>query len=558
LRTLAAALLAVPVIAVVYLSALLRRSVAARVGLALGVGALLGVAMIGTVEPPVSTARPPATFAPVAAVRFGTDLRVNQPPSGPISLEFVTPMDEASVAAALTIDPPTPVTLAWNATRTELVVSPSSGWRPATYYTVTVAPTARDRSGQALGVPARAAFFIRPATRALIRADDPAGERVLPGTTFSLVFDRPVDVASVSAAFSSEPPVAGSFRPAPGAGTVAEQLTFVPAEPLAPGTRYTFSLSAAARDADGAALGPVDPLTVTTAEAPTVVRFRPLAGARDVAREASVSVRFTSPMDRRSSAAAFTVTTGGRPVEGRISWVEDDTVLVFEPAAPFPAGATVTAAVGTGARSRDGVALERAARGTFTVAAPAPAPKATTTSKPATTKPAASTPAPSPSPSTSPGGTTGSGSWSAVETYYLGLMNCTRQGGWVTSSGACSSPGGRDVAPLVLDAGLSSRVSRPYAKLLATGDLCSHFVGGTLGTRLSRAGYASYDWAENLGCRSGDPFAAVLGSHLFFQSEKPWNGGHYRNLMNPLYTRVGIGVWVSGGRVRLVVDFYRP
>ena len=35
-----------------------------------------------------------------------------------------------------------------------------------------------------------------------------------------------------------------------------------------------------------------------------------------------------------------------------------------------------------------------------------------------------------------------------VERYYLSLMNCTRTGGWVTSGGDCSSPGGRSVAPL--------------------------------------------------------------------------------------------------------------
>ena len=74
----------------------------------------------------------------------------------------------------------------------------------------------------------------------------------------------------------------------------------------------------------------------------------------------------------------------------------------------------------------------------------------------------------------------------------------------------------------------------------------------------SGPGFTSYRWAENLGCRSGDPYAAVLGSHLYFQSEKSYNGGHYVNLMNAAYDRVGIGVWVSGGRVRLVVDFYHP
>jgi uncharacterized protein YkwD len=51
-----------------------------------------------------------------------------------------------------------------------------------------------------------------------------------------------------------------------------------------------------------------------------------------------------------------------------------------------------------------------------------------------------------------------------------------------------------------------------------------------------------------------------LGSHLYFQSERKWSppGGHYVNLMNSAYDRAGIGVWVSGGRVRLVVDFYHP
>ena len=148
--------------------------------------------------------------------------------------------------------------------------------------------------------------------------------------------------------------------------------------------------------------------------------------------------------------------------------------------------------------------------------------------------------------------------WYTTELFYLGLLNCTRTGGWVTSTGTCSSPGGRNVAPLKLDAGISTHVSRPYAKKLAVNGWCDHFVGGTPGDRLRAAGYTSYRWAENLGCRSGNPYSAVLGSHLYFQSEKPYNGGHYVNLMNSAYDRCGIGVWVYGGRVRLVIDFYHP
>jgi uncharacterized protein YkwD len=61
----------------------------------------------------------------------------------------------------------------------------------------------------------------------------------------------------------------------------------------------------------------------------------------------------------------------------------------------------------------------------------------------------------------------------------------------VTSGGDCSSPGGRNVAPLRLDAGISSKVSRPYAKKLAVNNMCTHFSGGNPGDRLRRAGYHS-------------------------------------------------------------------
>jgi uncharacterized protein YkwD len=137
-------------------------------------------------------------------------------------------------------------------------------------------------------------------------------------------------------------------------------------------------------------------------------------------------------------------------------------------------------------------------------------------------------------------------------------MNCTRQGGWVKGGGSCSSPGGRGVAALWISSSISDKVSRPYARLLATRNQCSHFIGGNPGDRLRRAGFSSYRWAENLGCRSGNPYSAVLGSHLYFQSEKSYRGGHYVNLMNAAYDRVGLGVWVASGRVRLVVDFYHP
>lgn len=540
MRKLGAVVLAIPVVVAVYLASTLRRSMAGRVALAVGVGSLAGVLVLLAGLPPApSTAVPRSTPRVPVAADFASSVRVGHELKASVQVRFSAPMDAASVAAALRIQPDIAVRLGWNEDGTLLSVAPVGHWAADTLYTVTVSQAATNLAGTALRTPVRAAFLTADAGTGLIAASRTAGERVTPDTVFEIALDRPVEAAVAQRAVRVDPPVAGTLEVGPGPdGT--QRLTYRPDEPLAPATTYRIWFDGLV-DADGVPFVDAPSLTVTTAAVPTVVRFRPRAGTTGVARGAAVSVRFTESMARTETAAAFSVTVDGTPVEGRITWAEQDTVLVFAPASSFPYGAKVVASVADSARSTAGVALV-AATATFTVE---PKPVPTSTPIPRTT---------------SGGGGAVSGSWTAVESYYLKLMNCTRTGGLVTSTGACSSPGGRDVAPLMLDAGISSKVARPYAKLLATRNLCSHFIGGNPGDRLRAAGYTSYKWAENLGCRSGDPYAAVLGSHLYFQSERNWSpvGGHYKNMMNSLYDRAGIGVWVYGGRVRLVVNFYRP
>ena len=542
------ALLAVPIIVAVYLGALLRRSTLARVGLAVGLSLLLGTGVIGAGQPAVTVATPPTPIVPLTRAAFTTAFSTDLGLTQPVTITFSTPMEPASVAAAVRVDPVTPVVLTWDASSSALTIAPQGHWSAGTFHTVTVEAGALARSGQPMARPARAVFLTRTMTTGSLVATDPIGPRVSVATAFVVTFAGPVDPETVQAAMRLDPPTPGTVRPSgPTEGSV--RYTFVPSSPLLPDVSYRVTVSGVL-DPDGLALDSMT-LTVRTSEAPAVVRFRPRSDATDVARDAAISVRFTQPMDRRSTARAFKVTAGGAAIAGQVAWAERDTVLIFTPAAPLPFGTGVTMDVAASATSMAGVALASPGHGAFaTVAKPAVAPPPTITKRTATSTVG----------TTSGGGGTaaGGGSWAAVETYYLGLMNCTRTGGWVTSTGSCSSPGGRAVAALKLDAGISSKVSRPYAKKLAVGADCSHFIGGNPGDRLRRAGYTSYRWAENLGCRSGGAKAAVLASHLFFQSEKSYSGGHYVNLMNTKYDRVGIGVWVSGGRVRLVVDFYHP
>jgi uncharacterized protein YkwD len=542
LRKLGALALAVPVVAGIYLASLARAGVVGRIGSGIAAFAIVGLVVVASLPPAASNAAPVSGPPERVDARFLDTVQTGHGLASPFVVQFDAPMDAASVAAVLRLDPDGPIALTWDASGSRLTIAPVEHWTPDTLYRITIGATARAAAGGSLEAPLRTLVLTEAAAEASLEPTARAGKAVLLDTAFRIATTREVTADAVRRALRTDPAVAGQVV----AGDAPGELLFRPAAPLAPGTTYRVWLEGL-RDADGVAFAALPSIKVRTVAAPSVVRFRPRNGTEAVARTDAISVRFTEAMNRKVTAAAFRVTASGKALAGRTSWAEAGTVLVFVPAEPLPYGATVTASVADTAASRAGVPLAGQASGTFTVE-PKPKPKP---------KPKPAAPATKPITKSGGGGAV-SGSWRAVEAYYLRLMNCTRTGGWVTSDGDCSSPGGRNVAPLSMSAGISDKVARPYAKLLATRGICNHFIGGNPGDRLRRAGFTSYRWAENLGCRSGNPYSAVLGSHRFFQDEKPYNGGHYRNMMNPDYDRAGIGVWVSSGRVRLVVDFYHP
>ena len=555
------AVLALPVFAAIYLSLAFRRGPATRIALALGVGSLVLVAAVAVPRGAVGV--PVATQAPLAASALGPAVTTGRGLTAPLLVDFDAPMDAASVADALEIEPSAEVRLSWSDDGQRLAVEPVGSWRPATLYTVTVGTAASDREGRQLVAPLRAGFLTRAATVARLAVVDelPTGAAV--DTAIVISFDRPVPVAGVLRAFRIVPSVPGELLVATDGPegrdpTVADNFVWEPASLLASATRYTVDLADGLVDAEGAAVVLQAPLSFTTTQAPSVVRFRPLAGTEDVSRGLPVSVRFTIPMDRASTAAAFSVEVDGKEVRGSVDFAEDDTVLVFDPAATFPYEATVVMRVGAGARAADGTPLDRARAARFTVAAkPEPEPTPEPTPKPGSGR-ANPTPRPSKPVVTRPT----SGTWLAAEKYLLSLLNCTRGGGWVLADGSCSEPGGSGIALLKYDAGISDAVARPYAKRLASAGICSHFYGGgSPGDRLRAAGYTSYHWAENIGCRYyNDPRDAAVGLVRFYQSEKFWSpvGGHYVNMMNRSYDRAGVGLWVTSGNLNFVVNFYRP
>lgn len=544
MRKVAAAALALPILALVYLTTVLLRAWRAATARPLPRAIALVALIVATAaaaglqsRPLPATAKPPSTPAVVPAAAFRSEVRAGTGPTDVVTMTFPAPMSEASVAASIVVRPADPVALGWDPTRTVLTIAPAGEWGAGVLHTITVPAGALEASGAPLLAPIRASFLTRGPATATIVATDVTGGAAAPTTGFVVTFDSAVRAASVG--LRIEPSVDGVLERDPDAPASNPVFVFEPSVPLAAGTTYRVSLAPEVANAYGDVVSAV-PLVVTTAARPAVVRFRPSDGTKDVDWKQALSVRFSQSMDRASTQAAWSATQGGATVDGTFSWAEDDRVLVFAPKSALGYAQTVTMTVRETASSRAGVALGSPASATFTTAA----------------KPVVKTTTPPPPPSG--GGSAGSSTWTAVEAYYLTLMNCTRTGGWVSSTGSCSGAGTRAVAPLWQDQGISAYVTRPYAKKLVIDNVCSHFYGSTPAERLAAAGYTSYIWAENIGCGGGDPYAAVLADHLFFQGEASTNGGHYRNLMDAKYDRCGIGVWAYAGRVRLVIDFYHP
>ena len=542
------ALLAVPVLCVVYASAALGRSRFIRAGVAVGLGAVLALGAISLARPTPTTASPVSDIVPLTRAAFQMRVGTNFDLLAPATIMFSTPMERDSVESSVSVDPPADIDLLWNDDHTSVSIVPTEHWTPGTYYTITVGAGALASTGRPMTRPARAAFLTRDAAAAAIAPTSKVEKRVAIDTSFTVAFDQAVDLSTVAGAIRLDPPATGALSRSTGQDGVAT-YTFDPSRPLAPDTRYRLIVEGV-RDAAGLAVEPVT-MALRTVAGPEVVRFRPLSGTTEVTRVTPISVRFTQAMDRGSTKRAFSVTADGKRVAGTIRFAEGDTVLVFDPAATLPYDATVVATVAAGARSADGVALATSTKGTFTTEAEAVAAHrcgAADVERRHHAHPA--------------------GERRRVRR--LGQLGCRRAllpaadelhadrrprdvGRQLQQPGRSQRRGAASSTP----ASVPGSPGRTRASWPST-TCARHFSGGNPGDRLRRAGYSNYRWAENLGCRSGNAYSAVLGSHRFFQAERSYNGGHYVNMMNAAYDRVGIGVWVSGGRVRLVIDFYHP
>lgn len=545
MRKIAAAVVALPFIAVFYLSSLVRRTPSVRAAMAgpvtvvtvvVAVALLVSGLLLGLPAKQVAGGTQPTfpALAPQADVQpTGTSL----PFDAPFQVKFTKPMNEATVQNALTITPQASLTFKWDATAQVLSLAPDPYWRPDTSYLVDISGAASDQQGLSLANEIHATFNSGPPTSGTISATQKSADLVSPMTTFQVTFTRPVKLSTVLARVGIVPKVEFNLVGDDPTDAVSQVFTLTPKAQLSSDSAYQVSLADGGTDSSGADLQPVATLVAHTMTTPAVVRFRPQDGSASYDSNQPVSVRFTMAMDKKSTAAAFSVTVNGKAITGGTYWAENDTVLVLTPRSSFKVGNTVVAKVSTAARSAEGLHLAAASGATFKISAP----RSTT-------------------PSYGAGKATASAPYYASEVYYFNLMNCTRTGRWVTASGACSSVTRHTMpaqGPLILSARISNLVSRPYAKYMADHGLKIHEGYHDAHWRLCNwGGYCGNSFGENIAWPTSAGRGGMIAVEIYYQNESWCQCEHYYNIMASWLHQAGVGVWVSKGNVRVSIDFY--
>ena len=170
---------------------------------------------------------------------------------------------------------------------------PTLAWAGATEYRVTVdAVSAVDGSA----LPAPHVFSFTTAAPIVTEAM-PSGLQVRPDSVVTVFFSQAMDRASTEAAFrlvkDGGEAVAGEF------GWLAEDrtLVFTPTEWLDFGAQYTFSVTAGAQPAGRAGtLRTAFSRSFQVVPLPGIANVSPLDGTTEVSPDASVVIRFTSPV----------------------------------------------------------------------------------------------------------------------------------------------------------------------------------------------------------------------------------------------------------------------
>ena len=222
-------------------------------------------------------------------------------------------------------------------------------------------------SGWAGGSPTTSTEVAPPR---VIETSPVRGEELAVDGTVALVFDRPMDRASVESAVNIVPAVAGQWQ-----WTSDTTIRFAPAELWTRDVAYTVSVGATARDATGIPLAEPFSLRLRTVGFLTVTQMIPVDGATEIAADSTITVMFNRPVVALASVSAPGTEPQPAPlviepaVAGAGQWL-NTSVYVFTPTAPLLGGTVYRVTVRAGLTDTTGGLLGSDVSWSFTTERP--------------------------------------------------------------------------------------------------------------------------------------------------------------------------------------------
>ncbi len=210
---------------------------------------------------------------------------------------------------------------------------------------------------------------LSPAPIVVQRSPERGEEMAIDGV-LELIFDRPMDRASVEAAFSLSPYVVGSF-------SWPDESTFryQPNTPWSRDTAYKVALGTGATDRESLPLNEAYTFRFRTVGYLEVSQVIPAPGTEEVAADSTITMIFNRPVvplvavSDPAYATLPTPVTFDPMIEGAGEWL-NTSIYVFTPIAPLVGGTTYTARIAAGLSDTTGGILAQDVAWTFSTQPP--------------------------------------------------------------------------------------------------------------------------------------------------------------------------------------------
>lgn len=296
----------------------------------------------------------PPVLAEVAPLN-GSQLGFNEP----ITFYFSQPMNKGSVEASLFGLPSGSRT--WSDDST-LTFTPDSSYEANTEITVAILSAAKAANGLSLSAPVELTYHTPPQLQAINFLPEPASQDIDPEAAVAVTFNQPVIPLGAGGnnqpeAFSLDPAVNGR-----GEWLSTSTYVFYPEPALAGGVTYTANLNTDLVSTTGAPLDVVGSSIAWSFETalPRLVSVEP-SNEQTLALDAAIKLTFNQAMDPFSLENGFVFLGGGVPVDGEISWNDDNTEMTFQPSELLERNSTYTLNItkDTTADSGTPIALEQ-------------------------------------------------------------------------------------------------------------------------------------------------------------------------------------------------------